>query len=309
VVSTRSRRLVVASAFAGVIALVVGIAALAMRDEGGPSIVAGPSTIDPSAGSGDVEYGGNVTVLESTDHGPQLCGAVAESYPPQCGGPDIVGWDWTAVEGEESANGTTWGTFYLVGTWADGQLTLTRPPTGPLPVPQPDTDYTTPCEELRDGPGGATDPLGDLTLGLDADPEYAGSWWDDTSGVMNYGFTANVDAHRAEIEAQTTDPVCVVAMPTSQADLLAAQETLLSVSSRPVGIEMYGSGTMLDRDESGAPQFVLAISVIVADPVTKAWVESFIGEVPYRLGALLNPVEPLTTPTPGSASTNVTYGE
>ncbi|MBA2438292.1 MAG: hypothetical protein H0V52_08080, partial [Acidimicrobiia bacterium] len=32
-----------------------------------------------------------VTVLESPDHGPQLCQGVDLSYPPQCGGPDVVG--------------------------------------------------------------------------------------------------------------------------------------------------------------------------------------------------------------------------
>ena len=307
-VPERSRRLVAAGALVAVVALVAGVAAVAMRDDGGRRVVAGPSTTDPAAAPGEVEYGGNITVLESREHGPQLCGAVAESYPPQCGGPDVVGWDWTAVDGEESANGTTWGTFYVVGTWAGGRLTLTRPPTAPVPTPRlPETDFTTPCEDLRDGSGGATDRLGDLPPGLDADPEYAGSWWDDANGVMNYGFTANVDEHRADIETQSTDPVCVVAMSTSQADLLAAQETLSSVSSRPVGIEMYGSGITLDRDEAGAPRFVLSVEVIVADPATTAWVESFIGAVPYRLGALLNPVEPLgTTPTTGTAPTATT---
>ncbi len=58
------------------------------------------------------------TVLESAEHGPELCvGGVAESYPPQCSGPSVAGWSWDLLEGEQSANGTTWVEGYLVGTW------------------------------------------------------------------------------------------------------------------------------------------------------------------------------------------------
>jgi hypothetical protein len=35
------------------------------------------------------------TVLQEGDGPPELClGGVAESFPPQCGGPEIAGWDW-----------------------------------------------------------------------------------------------------------------------------------------------------------------------------------------------------------------------
>ena len=61
------------------------------------------------------------TVLEEGDGPPELClGGVAESYPPQCGGPEIAGWDWDALDGEESAQGTTWGMYTVEGTW-DGE--------------------------------------------------------------------------------------------------------------------------------------------------------------------------------------------
>lgn len=58
------------------------------------------------------------TVLQHSPDAAQLClGAVAESYPPQCGGPEIVGWDWSAVEQEESASGVTWGAYAIRGWW------------------------------------------------------------------------------------------------------------------------------------------------------------------------------------------------
>ncbi|WP_405218163.1 hypothetical protein [Agrococcus sp. Ld7] len=45
------------------------------------------------------------TVLDNGT--PMLCYNVATSLPPQCGGPEVVGWDWSAVEYEE-ANGVRW---------------------------------------------------------------------------------------------------------------------------------------------------------------------------------------------------------
>lgn len=67
------------------------------------------------------------TVLEAGDSGPRLCHAVAESYPPQCDGPAIVGWDWDAVDGEETASSVTWVDAVLTGTWDGERFTVTRP--------------------------------------------------------------------------------------------------------------------------------------------------------------------------------------
>lgn len=68
------------------------------------------------------------TVLEQ-DGTPELClGAIAESYPPQCGGPAVIGWDWEAVEGEETASGVTWGAYAVWGDWDGETFTITREP-------------------------------------------------------------------------------------------------------------------------------------------------------------------------------------
>jgi hypothetical protein len=109
----------------------------------------------PSADVVPDDYSGrfratSVTVLSSPDHGPQLCSAVAESYPPQCGGPDIVGWDWSVAK-HQSAHGTTWGTYSVVGTFEDGVFTLTEPPGEPLPSPPNEPDPVSACPEP---PGG-----------------------------------------------------------------------------------------------------------------------------------------------------------
>ncbi len=48
------------------------------------------------------------TVLDDGD-GPELClGGVAESLPPQCGGPKVVGCYWADIKDQESPAGTTW---------------------------------------------------------------------------------------------------------------------------------------------------------------------------------------------------------
>lgn len=81
-----------------------------------------------ACGAEPVTYAADaVAVLESPEHGPQLCAAVATSLPPRCEGPDVVGWDWSAVR-HESVRGTKWGWYRVAGTWDGSRLTLTEPP-------------------------------------------------------------------------------------------------------------------------------------------------------------------------------------
>ncbi len=68
---------------------------------------------------------------------------VAQSYPPQCGGPDIDGWSWDDVHAE-SANGTTWGDYTVTGGFADGLFTMTEPAQPPQPPPAEDL-AASPC--------------------------------------------------------------------------------------------------------------------------------------------------------------------
>jgi hypothetical protein len=83
-----------------------------------------PATI-PATG----EVLGQGTVLQVDGEPAEFClGAVAESYPPQCSGPEIVGWDWGTVDGAESASSVTWGTYAVQGTWDGERMTVTQPP-------------------------------------------------------------------------------------------------------------------------------------------------------------------------------------
>jgi hypothetical protein len=101
---------------------------------------------DTTAEPGD-RYTTTATVIEAPGHGPQLCTSVMESNPPQCGGGiEVVGWDWTGLDGSETAEDTTWGEYVVIGTYDGERFTITEPPT-PYVAPEPTEPppATTPC--------------------------------------------------------------------------------------------------------------------------------------------------------------------
>ena len=116
------RTLARVSLAASIALLFGGCAGIAGDPKGGPLTFPTPFPTAP------VEVQGLGTVLDSDDS-PELClGAVAESYPPQCSGPPIVGWDWDAVDGAETANEVTWGAYAVWGEWNGETFTVTREP-------------------------------------------------------------------------------------------------------------------------------------------------------------------------------------
>ncbi|GAA4963480.1 hypothetical protein [Kineococcus glutinatus] len=205
------------------------------------------------------------TVLQSPDHGPQLCHAVATSYPPQCSGLDLAGWDWAALPAgsHESQNGTTWGDFVVVGTLAgtteqDGTLTLTEPPRLPgdagdlLPVARdPAAGFDSPCPEPAGGwrapdPARATEETLQAALTraerLDG---YGGSWidappvsgeprpdpeddpaLDPANQVLNVSTTGDVAAAEQALREVWGGPLCVSTARRAYADLLTVQADL-----------------------------------------------------------------------------------
>ena len=58
---------------------------------------------------------------------PELCtGPVAESYPPQCGGPPIREWRWADHKGDyEQVGKVRWGAFVIDGYFDDGEYVVT----------------------------------------------------------------------------------------------------------------------------------------------------------------------------------------
>lgn len=148
---------------------------------GAPADPPQPPDAVPAA-PGSVRSTGLPTVMDIGD-GAELClGAIAESYPPQCGGPAIPNWDWAAYDGTyDQQDDIRWGTYAVTGTWDGTSFTVTDALTGalydpaipePVVLPEPTVDYST--SELED----ISQALGDDL------PGYQGSYADQDGHVL-----------------------------------------------------------------------------------------------------------------------------
>lgn len=207
-----------------------------------------PPSLVPDAYDGRYRTFG--TVLESPEHGPQLCHVLAESLPPQCGGPEVADWDWEAVEAE-SASGTTWGSYVLVGTFDGERFTLTEPAVvddGTIERPTPEEpDFGTPCPEPSGGwkpvdPERATDSaFTDAAEKAQGAEGFAGLWIDqqvpdgeqseeDANDpqrfVLNVTTTGDIAAMEREIREVWGGSLCVSQAPRTEAELLSVQTAL-----------------------------------------------------------------------------------
>jgi hypothetical protein len=207
---------------------------------------------------------GNGTVLDDGG-GPELClGGVAESYPPQCGGIPLAGWDWDAVDGEESASGTTWGDFHVVGTY-DGEV-FTVAEAGPYDpgavADGGDRDFMTPCPEPEGG-WVAVDPsrASDEAFGAGAEiaqalPGYVALWVDYAEDlppeelderamagdpvlqIMNVVVTEDAPGAEAAIREAWGGPLCVTQRDgRTEAELVAIREEAERFITEELGLE------------------------------------------------------------------------
>lgn len=91
------------------------------------SVTTAPVRSVPAA-SGTVT--GQGTVIQTPGGVPELClGAVMESYPPQCHGVPLAGWDWETTGPHEEADldgqVTRWGTYAVTGGFDGSTMTVT----------------------------------------------------------------------------------------------------------------------------------------------------------------------------------------
>jgi hypothetical protein len=210
---------------------------------------------DPAAD----RYTTTATVIEAPGHGPRLCWSVMESHPPQCGyGIEVVGWDWTLLDGSEAAEGTTWGTYVVVGTYDGTNFTITESPTPhvqPEPTPEP-PPATTPCPPP---PGGwavvdattATDEAQNAAIAYaQAQPDYVAVWvdssmnpawamkdseitadtlWmfnDPTKLILNVRFTGDLERHERALRAIWGGALCVTSGERTSAELESLRAAL-----------------------------------------------------------------------------------
>jgi hypothetical protein len=165
-----------------------------------PSSAGNPMPTQVPAAPGQVRTLNLATIMDTGT--PELCvGPVAESYPPQCGGPAITNWAWDEYKQtfEQQAD-VRWGTYEVTGTFDGTSVTVTDAISGalydpmmptPAPTPPPGTTYPqgeldTMAEELgRDLPGaqGAYAADGHVLVDVLYDDGSLQAWADEEYGA------------------------------------------------------------------------------------------------------------------------------
>jgi hypothetical protein len=160
---------------------------------------------DPEPSADEMVYQGALTVLQGVERdSAELCGAVAESYPPQCGGLPVTGWDWGSVEHEE-AEGVRWGSYIVTGTFDGRSLVLTEEP---VPTSEVDMEDYPNLQYQEPQIGEPAEDLSAEELQAIADelvaafPRYVyGGWADEQHGVALVDtllVTPELEAYAAE---------------------------------------------------------------------------------------------------------------
>lgn len=288
-----------------------------------PGDDAGTSGLAPPSGDGPTIYEARATVLQEADGEPMLClGGVMESYPPQCGGPIITGWDWSEVDGAESANGVTWGDFVVRGTWDGETFGFTGIPDEPLPVDDRAPDFSTPCPEPEGGwvpvdPDRTSEAeMEAATSFAVAQSTHAGLWVDqsinpasdrsapDGDGTADEGATGEA-ADAAAIEAAMNDPALLVLNVRTTGDVdeldaelrarwggaqcvIAADRSLEQLTEIRTDVQSALEFLYSSIDETTG---TIEIGVIAADPDVQADLDERYGEGTVRLDGALRPVD------------------
>jgi hypothetical protein len=225
-------------------------------------------------------YEADATVLDDREHGPMLClGAVRTSLPPRCGDVPLEGWDWGAVEGAESFDGTTWGAYHVVGTYDGAAFTVTG--VGPfVDEPFEDLDLSSPCPEpaggwpVIDAERSTQEYAHAAARHAEGRPDYVASWVThlrrdgDELGpvVFNALFTGDVARHEAELREVYVGPLCVVESPGPTARELARIRREAEAGLDELGLRMLWSqipgvepvveiGVVADPDGAGQAAF------------------------------------------------------
>lgn len=274
--------------------LLVGILTTAACGSSGPRQDQAPES--------PTTYEADAFVLDDPGRDPVMCfGAIADSRPPQCDGTPIAGWDWDSVEGEETAGGSTWGSFHLVGTY-DGTTFTVLEVGSPKP---PDASGSDPVDAACAEPdGGWTSPdlskagdadVRDLMRVMEDEPDFAGLWIDyvaepvgegtvEPGGIIaNVAFTGDLERHTAQIRERWGGPLCVVQHERTYAELRRIQQELGDGAASELGLEMTWSSVDIQGN-------VVELGVVVADEAARAAVDARYGVGSVELQPHLEPV-------------------
>lgn len=259
----------------------------------------GPSDGGDRVQVSEQKYRGTGTVLEEKNVDPVLClGVVLDSLPPQCGGTTIVGWDWDAVSGEESASGTTWGDYEVTGFY-DGE-TITLIEAGPprrqdseddsieAGCPEPAGGWERPNPELL-----SEDDYQRAIKSSRREPDFGGAWvdyideptefTDPQDIILNLAFTGDLERHEEEIRRSWGGPLCVVEHEHTFQRIREIQQELHDVAAQEFDLEVLWSDASEYRN-------LVEIGVVVIDPATQQEIDERYGHGTVEVVAQLRPV-------------------
>jgi hypothetical protein len=273
-------------------AVAVGIVALGPNG-GGPTPTAsgaGPASTAPTPAPGPHRVRVTGTVIDSPEHGPQVCWAVLTSWVPQCGkGIDLLGWDWAQVEGEESRQGTTFGDFEITGTWDGVRVTVTQP-VGPPPASSRHnpSGFETPCPAP---PGGwaVVDPTKTSQRAFDAAlsaargrPDFGQASYDmqPATTVLIVWVTGDTAAAEHDLRAIWGGAVCVATAKRTYAEL----ETILS----EVNDDLHSQQRILSIPDPVAG--TVYVTVLFDDGTLQKWLDDRYGRGLVTVKPWLQPI-------------------
>jgi hypothetical protein len=250
-----------------------------------PSGSDGSAAAAPSDGAptpvpdGEVRTQGLVMVLDDGD-GPEMClGGVAESYPPQCGGPALTDFDWGDV-GFEEASGVKWGSYALTGTFDGTAFTVTDAIPAALydVMAEPEQDpLAAACDDATTTDTAKATPEDmDATLAAaSALPTYATAWL--TGNTINVAVTEDAEGAEAELRRTWGGMLCVTTVERTEADLNTINQELQA----ELGEQLLTSGSF-------APDSLDA-QVVFDDGSIQDWADETYGEGLVRISSALVP--------------------
>lgn len=263
--------------------------------------------VDIPPAEGEVETRESVFVVDAGE-GPQLClGAVTKSYPPQCSGLPITGWDWEEHPEHQEASGTRWGVYSLTGTFDGTTFDVVRAePAGGRPTMAiEETEPGTPCKAPKGGwkvvdPGTTDSESLDATLTAASALEgYATAWFDQTIDptssnpvgnkdlkkpnrfVLNVAVTGDITAAEQQLRKTWGGALCVSKAEHTERELQDIQSEL---------------NTLPGVLSSGSPRpDLIELEVVHDDGSIQAWVDEQYGA---GLVAVTSALAPADEPTP-----------
>ncbi|MDO5502609.1 MAG: hypothetical protein Q4G67_05485 [Actinomycetia bacterium] len=229
---------------------------------GGTATAGNPSGPAAAADAPSGEVVGRGAIMQSApDADVELCmGAMMTSYPPQCGGPRLLGdFSWDDVESEE-VTGVTWTDteYFAVGHYdrAADTFTLTRalsaePPEGYTPPEGEERDFPLLCDDpFRGGDESYSDPdhalQNALSEHLDTMAGYVESWVSDGASEFNVIVTGDAEAAHAQLREIWPGALCVEQRDAPSFQDIDAATTALGEHAEELGLLSWGGQGRLD---------------------------------------------------------------